>query len=521
MINNGGFKGGGGYAYVRERLGIVSVKDFGATGNGVTDDTAAIQAALDASRYGGVVYLPVAPYAVGGTLVVPEGVTLEGSFQAPTAGASANGGFEEGSALIVTSTGGSATGNALITLKRNATLRGIVIFYPNQTDTNPPIAYPYTVSAAGDSISVENCLLVNPYQGIEIVGYQRPYLRAVYMQALKQGIYLDQIYDIPRLEDIHIWPFWKVFSYDSGVGQYQLANATAYTFGDISDVFGVNLFAYGYANGIEAIASPITGGLPYGQLINIDIDGSQNAINIAATALDGLKITNLEVHTMYGTNPTGIILSGQGLLQITNAVLNGGDGSGGSQMAYANLDIQASAGANVMLENIRFANCVEAAIIIANSQSNIVANNLQFNVPGTALDLSALSSSDSNIKSFSNAMFLTASNVVNPNNAPWQNHGQVSSLSTATVVSGTIYQNNSGNVQTFYQPAYASTAGTAGSVAVALGTSSSPSTLYTDLIDAGTTSSVPRTLTLRVPPGWYYSFTATGATLADAMIQGE
>ena len=283
----------------------------------------------------------------------------------------------------------------------------------------------------------------------------------------------------------------------------------------------MNLFAYGYANGIQCIASPVTGGLPYGQLTNVDIDGSQNGLNIAAAALDGIKVTNLEVHTMYGTNPTGIIVSGQGLVMISNAVLNGGSGSGGSQIPYANIDIQANATADVVLSNIRFADCTKAAIIIANDQSNVSGNNLIFNVPGTALDLSTLSSEDSNIKSFSNAMFLTASNVNNPNNVPWENHGQAPSLSSGSITSGTIYQNNSGNWQTFFVPAYASTSGTAGSVAVALGSTSSPSTLYTDLIDAGATSGSPRTLILRVPPGWYYSFTATGATLATAQIIGE
>lgn len=42
---------------------IISVKDFGATGDGVTDDTAAIQAAFDAS-YGKTLYFPVGNYRV-------------------------------------------------------------------------------------------------------------------------------------------------------------------------------------------------------------------------------------------------------------------------------------------------------------------------------------------------------------------------------------------------------------------------------------------------------------------------
>lgn len=49
---------------------LVSVKDFGATGNGTTDDTAAIQAAINlACQYGGCVYLPAGTYKISSALV--------------------------------------------------------------------------------------------------------------------------------------------------------------------------------------------------------------------------------------------------------------------------------------------------------------------------------------------------------------------------------------------------------------------------------------------------------------------
>lgn len=59
---------------------VVSVKDFGAVGDGVADDTAAIQAAITAASAagGGRVRLPAGSYKVGSALTVPTYVSLVG-----------------------------------------------------------------------------------------------------------------------------------------------------------------------------------------------------------------------------------------------------------------------------------------------------------------------------------------------------------------------------------------------------------------------------------------------------------
>lgn len=64
---------------VAGKLGeFVSVKDFGAVGDGVTDDTDAIQAAIDAVRAvnGGTVYFPVGTYLVSSTIDLHQGSAI-------------------------------------------------------------------------------------------------------------------------------------------------------------------------------------------------------------------------------------------------------------------------------------------------------------------------------------------------------------------------------------------------------------------------------------------------------------
>lgn len=62
-------------------LGWINVQSmpYGAKGDGVTDDTAALQVALSAAGPSGVVYFPAGTYVISSALTVPSSVTLLGS----------------------------------------------------------------------------------------------------------------------------------------------------------------------------------------------------------------------------------------------------------------------------------------------------------------------------------------------------------------------------------------------------------------------------------------------------------
>lgn len=57
----------------------VSVKDYGAVGDGVTDDTTAIQAAIDAAPAGAKVFFPAGQYEITSSILITKSVTLSGA----------------------------------------------------------------------------------------------------------------------------------------------------------------------------------------------------------------------------------------------------------------------------------------------------------------------------------------------------------------------------------------------------------------------------------------------------------
>ena len=91
-------------------------------------------------------------------------------------------------------------------------------------------------------------------------------------------------------------------------------------------------------------------------------------------------------------------------------------------------------------------------------------------------------------------------------------------LSANPPVSGTAYQNTNPYDIEIDLPVYATTAGTAGYVTVAKGSTSTPTAIGNQFVNGSTSSTSVDIIKLRVPAGWYYEFTASGVTFGTASV---
>ncbi len=245
--------------------GLFNVRDYGAKGDGKTDDTAAFQTAMDAcgKSGGGVVTVTAGKYLIKTHLAIPQAVTLEGTWRAPASVSEyhdpkdPNGGPKlTGSVLLAVEGAGKPGGTPFITLDRTSTLKGVTVFYPEQTKTNPPIAYPWCVATIGaDNCSIIDCFLVNPYQAVDFGTHVsgRHYINGLYAQPLYKGLYIDYCIDIGRIENIHFWPFWTAADADSPIGKFMLEKGEAFIFGRSDWQYVTNCFCISYHVGMHFI----------------------------------------------------------------------------------------------------------------------------------------------------------------------------------------------------------------------------------------------------------------------------
>jgi hypothetical protein len=187
-------------------IGGVNAREHGVKGDGQTNDSKALQGALDAAKtHGPICFLPSGQYRLNDPITVPEGVTLYG----------ASGGVPHseqpiGTVLLAFAGKGNADGEPLVTLKPNGVIRNLIIHYPEQK-LEGVAPYPWTVRADGELCQILELTITNPYQAIDVgTKWNELHLvRNVFACPLKTGVYIDQCTDIGRIENVHFNPnFW-------------------------------------------------------------------------------------------------------------------------------------------------------------------------------------------------------------------------------------------------------------------------------------------------------------------------
>lgn len=277
----------------------LSVRDYGAKGDGVTDDTQAFKDALSAASTtcSNVLVPPTANgYLIAGdSITIPLGVALYG---AKSGNNSSFISINTGSVLLITGNATIVDESPVFIMQTGSEFRELSIVYPNQTVTNPPIAYPYLIrgatSVCNDTL-VKNVYLYNCYQFADFTGaHSRVTFNNIAGNILYRGINIDNSFDVDRFEDIHFYPF---FSTGDEVLAYTTNNAKGIILGRADGFQANNLFFYGLATCVELgnATNPV-----YGQITNLSCDVCKIGINAVNVWPYGVSIKNFK----YAMSPT-------------------------------------------------------------------------------------------------------------------------------------------------------------------------------------------------------------------------
>ncbi|NLI00394.1 MAG: hypothetical protein GX446_12990 [Chthonomonadales bacterium] len=292
----------------------LNVADFGAAGDGKTDCTAAFQKALDEAHQagGGRVHMPSGMFLITGHLRLPPNVALVGEWEAPPCATrippseripappvNAKAAIIAGSVLLAVEGAGDTKGEPFIRMERNATLKGLVVYYPNQVAQPEPIPYPWTVAGIGDNISIVDCLFVNPYMAVDFGTNPcgRHLIRNLYAHAIYRGLFVDKCYDVGRIENVHFWPFWSHLQPEGleALGKWMMKNSTAFILSRSDWQYISNSFCIAYHTGFHFKSSAPDGPGNY-LLSQSGADGCDIAVNVEETqGHSGVSFSNSQI----------------------------------------------------------------------------------------------------------------------------------------------------------------------------------------------------------------------------------
>jgi len=140
--------------------------------------------------------------------------------------------------------------------------------------------------------------LLGAWNGIAAVAAHRHYIARVQGQPINIGVFVDETYDIGRIEDVHFNPW---FSSGHPFVYYQTTFGRAFVMGRSDWEYVFNTFAFGYAIGYHFIERA-TGSMN-GNFLGIGMDLATNAsVQVDQSQPYGILITNGEFTAFCDTS---------------------------------------------------------------------------------------------------------------------------------------------------------------------------------------------------------------------------
>ena len=299
----------------------VSVKDFGAAGDGVTDDRAAIARAVAGAR-GKRLIFPEGNYLInsnGGPIILEE-VSLDG--QGVLDGAT--GSIDRGVNLWI-----RGTGNSPFRVRRGTSVSGMGIYYPDQKDSPRPTVHPATLAFDFSNgpvqfVHIRDNVIYNAYRFIDIedsagnVGHVE--ITGNYICALNRGIYVRHNSEHLRVERNNFTFGHWLQATEAGARAYMRAHATALHIDQSDGVEFVDNLVFGQLNGVLASAAGLC------QFMNISLNKFDQARFGVRAVGPGRFDGHIAANTFNAFNPAdtaqqgrcvSIETSGSGMENIT------------------------------------------------------------------------------------------------------------------------------------------------------------------------------------------------------------
>eukprot|EP00490_Sorites_sp_Unknown_P008645 CAMPEP_0114656402 /NCGR_PEP_ID=MMETSP0191-20121206/12293_1 /TAXON_ID=126664 /ORGANISM="Sorites sp." /LENGTH=469 /DNA_ID=CAMNT_0001873551 /DNA_START=36 /DNA_END=1445 /DNA_ORIENTATION=+ len=288
----------------------LNVLDYGADITGDKDSTDAFKNALNAAfnQKGGFVYAPTGKYKFLGQISIPDGVSLVGSYLTVPQHEQPTGIPDDGTVFLPYYGRGELNETfSFITVGHSAALQGVTILYPdNPCGDSIPVAYPPTIRMNQPNSAIFDIELLNSYYGVYAVEAHRHFISRIQGQPIFIGLYIDQTYDIGRIENVH-WNPW--FCKNTNYMYTQTTYGEGFLFARSDWEYVFNTFAFAYAVGYHFIETP--SGAMNGNFVGIGADYAVNvSVLVDASQKMGLLIVNGEFtayhNSQFAPNATSL-----------------------------------------------------------------------------------------------------------------------------------------------------------------------------------------------------------------------